>query len=204
PTPRPTPSGSQYVITNGTDPIVAGTQDIGTHCRGCTLPILLPFPFQLYNNTYNVVNLDANGNAQFVSNSPTFYSNCLPGAGLDFAIFLLWADLATVQITTGNGCQAFPSGCGIFTSTTGTAPNRQFHIEWRATMYNAGNNHYDCELRLFEGSSTFEIIFGTMFVASNGSQVQVSGVQGNSGAGFTTQDFCLPSTGIPPQNVSRT
>src|SRR5207237_10773770 len=118
--------------------------------------------------------------AQFVSNSPTFYSNCLPGAGLDFAIFLLWADLATVQITTGNGCQAFPSGCGIFTSTTGTAPNRQLHIEWRATMYNAGNNHYDCQLRLFKGSSTFEVLFVTMCVPFSGRPGHVSGVHGTS------------------------
>ena len=25
--------------------------------------------------------------------------------------------------------------CGVFTSTTGIAPNRQFNIEWRATHF---------------------------------------------------------------------
>src|SRR5207249_6017112 len=57
---------------------------------------------------------------------------------------------------------------------------------------------------LFEGRSTFEIIYGTMFAAASGSQMQVAGVQGNSGSGFYTQDFCLVSTGMPPQNISRT
>src|SRR5262249_55894768 len=71
-------------------------------------------------------------------------------------------------------------------------------------VFNAGDNHFNYELRLFEGSTTFEIIYGNMVVVSNGVQSQVAGVQGNSGAGFLTQDFCLASADTPPTNVSRT
>src|SRR5262249_16676977 len=60
------------------------------------------------------------------------------------------------------------------------------------------------ELRLFEGSSTFEIVYGNMVKVANGVQVQVAGVQGNSAAGFLTQDLCLANTDTPPSNVSRT
>jgi hypothetical protein len=205
PTPTPTCAAGQYVITTGTDTIVPGTTDIGSHCDDCMTTISLPFPFTLYGNSYNSVNLDSNGNAQFVTNTTEYISTCLPWAGHDFTIFPFWADLGTMQVSSGTGCSTFPGGdCGISTLTTGTAPNRQFHIEFRVTMLTAGDNHYDYELRLFEGSSTFEIIYGTMFAAANGSQMQVAGVQGNSGSGFYTQDFCLVSTGIPPQNVSRT
>jgi hypothetical protein len=205
PTPTPTCAAGQYMITTGTDTIVPGTTDIGSHCDDCMTSISLPFPFTLYGNSYDSVNLDSNGNAQFVTNTTEYISTCLPWAGHDFTIFPFWADLGTMQVSSGTGCSTFPGGdCGIFTSTTGTAPNRQFHIEFRVTMLTAGDNHYHYELRLFEGSSTFEIIYGTMFAAANGSQMQVAGVQGNSGSGFYTQDFCLVSTGIPPQNVSRT
>ena len=38
------------------------------------------------------------------------------------------------------GCSSFPGGnCGVFTSVTGTAPNRIFNIEWR-TVYFADNS----------------------------------------------------------------
>src|SRR5262249_32309103 len=39
---------SQYVFTAGTDTIVPGTTDIGSHCDDCDTQIALPFPFQLY------------------------------------------------------------------------------------------------------------------------------------------------------------
>jgi hypothetical protein len=139
-----------------------------------------------------------------VTGDSQFNTTCLPWAGHDFTIFPFWNDQQTAQISVGNGCGAFPTGCGIFTSTTGTAPNRQFHIEWRTTVFNAGDNHFNYELRLFEGSSTFEIIYGNMVTVTNGAQLQVAGVQGNSGAGFLTQDFCLAFTDTPPTNVSRT
>src|SRR5438094_4550407 len=182
PTPTPTCAAGQYVITTGVDPIVPGTTDIHSQCDDCMTTISLPFPFTLYGNSYNSVNLDSNGNAQFVTNTTEYNSTCLPWAGHDFTIFPFWADLGTTQVTTGTGCSTFPGGsCGIFVSTTGTAPNRQFHIEWQVTMVGAGDNHYDYELRLLKGRSTFEIIYGTMFAAASGSQMQVAGVQGNSG-----------------------
>jgi hypothetical protein len=167
-------------------------------------PVTLPFPVTLYGNTTNIVALDSNGTAQFVTADSQFTSTCLPWASHDFTIFPFWTDQATFQVSAGSGCSAFPTGCGIFTSTTGTAPNRQFHIEWRTTMFNAGDNHFNYELRLFEGSSTFEIVYGNMVKVANGAQLQVAGVQGNSGAGFLTQDFCLAPTDTPPTNVSRT
>ena len=45
------------------------------------------------------------------------------------------------------------SGFGIFTSVSGTAPNRIFNIEWRA-QYFPGSGSANFELRLYEGQST--------------------------------------------------
>ena len=51
---------------------------------------------------------------------------------MNYAIMPHWDDLRTDQQP---GCAAFPGGtCGIFTSVTGTPPNRIFNIEWRTTL----------------------------------------------------------------------
>ena len=57
-----------------------------------------------------------------------------------------------------------PGGtCGIFTSMTGTAPNRIFNIEWRTVLFRRrqpdGANY---ELRLYEGQTRFDVIYGTV------------------------------------------
>jgi len=57
---------NQYSITNGTDAIVAGITDTGNHCDDCDTLISLPFPFMLYGNTYNNVNVNSNGRLDFV------------------------------------------------------------------------------------------------------------------------------------------
>src|SRR5262249_55827823 len=76
-----------------------------------------------------------------------------------------------------------------------------FTIEWRTVLYadnNAAQNH---EIRLYENDLNlkFEVIIGALNLDSPG-QNWVSGVQGNSGAGFFTEDFC---SAAPPTNVSR-
>ena len=42
------------------------------------------------------------------------------------------------------------SWLGIFTSTSGSAPNRIFNIEWRTAYYNSGGSgvHFNYEVRL--------------------------------------------------------
>jgi hypothetical protein len=58
------------------------------------------------------------------------------------------------------------------------------------------------EVRLFEGDPNlkFEVVYGAVSPAGT-THPYVGGVQGNSGAGFFTQDFCGAT---PLQNVSRT
>src|SRR4029077_14948297 len=192
PTPTPTPTATftpctPVTITGGTDPIVPGTTDTGSHCDDCITTIPLPFPFHFYGNTYSSVNLSSNGNAQFVTSDSTFVTVCIPWAAHAFAIHPLFQDLRTDAGLSG--CSGYPGGtCGIFTSVSGTAPNRIFNIEWRAVLF--GNNASRCnfELRISENnpSQVCEIIYGEI----NGigaTQQWSAGVQGASGAGCYTQ-----------------
>lgn len=128
--------------------LIPGTTDIGNHCDDCVTNVPLPFPVTLYGTSYNAANISSNGTVQFTTTSDSYGNNCLPQAGtLDVAICPHWDDLLT------NG-----TGEGIFTSVSGTAPNRAFNIEWRARYYSGGGS-LNFELRLFEDQSGFEVIF---------------------------------------------
>src|SRR5207302_10072871 len=106
PTPTSTPSatacpGNQYTITPGTDTIVPGTTDTGSHCDDCITTVALPFSFQLYGNIYSSVNLSSNGTPQFVTSDSTFATVCILCAAHDFTIDALLEDPRTAAALTG-------------------------------------------------------------------------------------------------------
>ena len=96
-----------------------------------------------------------------------------------------------------NGCATWANGCGIFTSVTGSAPNRVFNIEWHALRF-YDQSPVNFEVRLFENdlNQRFDIIYGTGTTITTS---DTAGVQGP--AGSYAQDFC---NAVPPQNASRT
>jgi N-acetylneuraminic acid mutarotase len=208
PEPLPTPCpGDQYSITPGTDTIVPGDTDIGNNCDDCDTMITLPFPFQLYATMYTSVNVSSNGRLDFVTvNEPGgFVTSCLPAppniGPYDFTIFPVWEDMRTdIGLS---GCASFPGGtCGVFTSVSGSAPNRIFNIEWRTVLFANNDARQNFEIRLYENDPTrkFEVIIGALDTTGVDHNY-MSGVQGDSAAGFFTQDFC---TMTPPVNVSST
>jgi hypothetical protein len=203
----------QYVITQGTDRIVAGDTNIGNNCDECDTFIPLPFNFQLYGTTYTGVNVSSNGRLDFVNaNEPGgFITACLPsppnyftGLPYDNTIFALWQDLRT---DAQPGCASFHGGeCGVFTSVTGSAPNRIFNIEWRAVAYTDNTAPQNFEVRLYENdpNQRFDVILGTLTPPIFAERQWVSGVQGDGNLGFYTEDFCVCPPDSAPQNVSRT
>jgi hypothetical protein len=117
-----------YTITTQTgQEIVAGTADTGNHCDDCVTMITLPFPVYIYGVPYTSASVVSNGNIQFTTMSTAFGNVCLPSPNHGRAFFPYWNDLLT------NG-----AGQGIFTVTTGLAPNRVFYIEWRAGYFSGG------------------------------------------------------------------
>ena len=111
--------------------------------------------------------------------SPT---NACHGPPTTTRIYPYWDDLYLVN-----------SGFGIFTSISGTAPNRIFNIEWRA-QYFPGSGNAGFELRLYEGQTRFDVIYGTV---TNANTSATAGVQKNDTA--FDQYFCngagMPATG---------
>jgi hypothetical protein len=189
-TPSPTPTClCQYETTTGTGTIVAGTTDTGNHCDDCTTTISAPFPVSLYGTSSTSIVVSSNGNLQFGGNSPENRTFCpLPICLLDGAILAYYGDLRTDQVAD---CVTFASGCGVFTSVTGTAPNRQFNIEWRAAYFGqSGTANF--EVRFYENApSLFDIFYGA--TADNGSG-EMSGVQSSSSGVCATTFSCLQET----------
>jgi len=192
----------QYATTPGTATIVPGTADTGNHCVWCETLISLPFPFTLYDQTFDAVNVTSSGRLDFVCvNEPANYTQtCLPAPPnnclYDYTIFALWAEWST---STGQaGCSTWENGCGIFTSISGSAPNRIFNIEWHVT-YREGGQPGNFEVRLYENdpNKRFDVIYGAVGRVTD--TYDSAGLQGS--IGFFTQDFCWAT---PPQNVSRT
>jgi hypothetical protein len=193
----------QYTITYTTETIVPGNTDTGNHCAWCDTAINLPFPFVLYDQTFNAVMVNSSGRLDFVcNNEPSNYiETCLPAppnvCPYDFTIFALWGEWYTG--TGATGCSTWANGCGIFTSVSGTAPNRIFNIEWHVVSREDDRLTGNFEVRLYENdpNKRFDVIYGV--IQQRSSNFISAGVQGPTGA--FTQDFYNVPT---PQNVSST
>jgi len=193
PSPTPTPTAtvsSCDTIVQSAGTIVPGGNDIGSHCDNCVTTISLPFSFTLYDHTFNSINLSSNGNAQFTTTDSAFTNVCLPWTTHNYTVFPYWVDQRT---DAQPGCAAFSGGtCGIYTSVSGTAPNRILNIEWRTVYFNNTSQHANYELRLYEGQTAFYVIYGTV---EQGNSSATAGVQKNDVC--FTQYFCNGSGGPP-------
>ena len=195
--PAPTPGACanvDYAISQSTGSIVPGTTDVGNHCDfiGCTTGINLPFPFTLYDRTFTSAYVGSAGTIGFLGNQGYAVSRCLPlddPQNLNFGILGYWD-----YIQTDGDCTGGP--CGIYTSISGSAPNRVFNIEWRARKFRSFQNYdpVNFEIRLHENSSTFEVIYGAV---SEGGAPAVFGVQRDTGSRYT-QYACQTAGSVSP------
>jgi len=168
--------------------------------------VTTPFAFSVYGNAVapgTSISLSTNGNIQFTaSGAATTWTNvALPvatspnGTGAfpvsAPTLFPYWDDH---DLRTS----AFPTG-GIFTQVVGSAPNRQWVIEWRGQHFDDTGTAMtlDHATVFTEGSDSFSFYYNLTGVASpNGSSATV-GVQGAaSGSNFT--QFSLNSGVITP------
>src|SRR4029077_12963580 len=189
PTPTPGPCGGIQQISGN---IVAGSTDSGNHGDDVVTAITLPFPYTGCGMTYTSINVSSNGNAQFTTTDTTFTNICLPWTDHNCTIFPYWDDLRTDNLGWA-GCAPYPGGtCGIYTSVSGTAPNRIFYIEWRAVYFANTAGMANFELRLYEGQTRFDVIFGTV---TNGNSSATSGFQTDNTC--FAQYFCNGAGGPP-------
>ena len=106
----------------------------GSQCDDCVVSVSLPFSYNFYDRSFSGGSVAANGQLVFSTPADPQYSNyCLPDFYSNYAIMPHWSDLT--MLAGYEGCTYYPSGCGIFTSVTGTTGNRIFAVEWRALSF---------------------------------------------------------------------
>ena len=144
-----TPCTGQYTVAQIGGSIVPGTTDIGNHGDDTVTTIALPFPYTLIRPELHQHQSVVQRQCSVHDHRCGLYQRLpVPWAAHNYTIFPYWDDLYLVN-----------SPSGIFTSISGTAPNRIFNIEWRA-QYFPGSGTANFELRLYEGQSRFDVIYG--------------------------------------------
>ncbi|HEY0099244.1 MAG TPA: lamin tail domain-containing protein [Pyrinomonadaceae bacterium] len=166
----------RFTSTNGAAVVPGNTPVTNFACGSvpgddCVATVNLPFAYTFYTNSYTQANVTSNGTLQFVTANTDYGLNelCLPLLHFSYSILPHFTDL-----TIGG------AGEGVFTSVSGTAPNRIFNIEWRASQFGKPAGSLNFEVRLYEGQTRFDIIYGT--VPGNGLEATV-GVQRVAAAG---------------------
>ncbi|NUT08410.1 MAG: PKD domain-containing protein [Hamadaea sp.] len=96
--------------------------------------VALPFAMPFYGSTYTTAWVDTNGVLSFGAQpqGASWNHGAIPSAAAwntpNTAIYPLWDDLIA------------DSSSGIYTSTSGTAPNRRFTVEWRDVRFYSDTN----------------------------------------------------------------
>ena len=105
-----------------------GTTDIGNHGDDGNTPSPCHSLTPCMTRPINSINLSSNGNAQFTTTRYRLHQH-LPA--VDHPQLHHLPVLGRPEHRS-KPVHDYPGTCGIFTSISGTAPNRIFNIEWRA------------------------------------------------------------------------
>lgn len=171
-------TGSYTVQRTTGASISAATTDLNLYCDDCSTTMATPFPLKFYGTSYGTIGISSNGNIQFGGAMPFdgYFNACLPSTDFTEPVLMpYWDDLTT----SPKG-----AGYGVFTKVSGTAPARQFTVEWKAAFVSGGAT-LDFETIFSEASSTISVIYG----AGTWGQAATVGVQ-QSGTGAATQFVC--------------
>ena len=164
-----------------------GTTDTGNHCDDCTTVISLPFSVTLYDQTFTSATVGSNGIFAFGTNNNAFAGSCLPVPTVTYETMPFYRDQRT-------DCTA----CGIFTTTTGTAPNRVFRVEYRTIYFGETSSTptLNYEVNVYEnGSPAFDYTYGLVNSTTTAGRITSIGVQQNTTL-FT--QFACDTTGQSP------
>jgi hypothetical protein len=153
--PTATPTGTCPNVAGGycrtdteTRTWIAGTTNQSITGDDATKTVTLPFTFRFAGTNYTSVKISSNGNVHFSTASTAYNNVAIPASTRPNAmIAALWDDLN-------------PSGGGIYTATSGAAPNRVFVIEWRNVYrYGVSASAATFQIQLVETTNHIWVVY---------------------------------------------
>ena len=150
--------------------MIPGTTRIdGAGCDDCTSPVTMPFPVNIYGTSFTAGTAGSNGVLAFGTNANAFAGSCLPVPTATNELMPFYRDQRT-------DCTA---GCGIFTATTGSAPNRVFTVEYKTIYFGETSTTptLDYEVNFYEsGSTAFDYTYGVIAPTTQTGRITSIGV----------------------------
>ena len=153
----------------------------------------------LYDQTFTTAKAGSNGHLTLGLDDPSFQITCSPfgRSGTTYVLAPYWTDQCTGACNL-TAC----TNCGIFTTTTGSSPNRVFYVEYRTNYYGLSGqtqNLLNYEVALFEnGSPPFQFIYNSITLATIADDSQmVVGLKQNDTT-FTQLHGCDTTGGTSP------
>lgn len=144
-------TGASFALLNSNNLFPSGADDelvtLSTAAGGARK---MPFPVRIYGVKKSSMVLSSNGNLQFFSTDDERNNVCLPTGvlpGRMIAVF--WDDLDFDAA----------SGEGVFTRTSGSAPNRRFTISWQGRIFGTTQAER-AQVVFFENSTKIRMVYG--------------------------------------------
>ncbi len=154
-----------------------------------SVPARLPFAFRYWATDLPAASLVTVGSNGFIGMdgvASASLGGTIPSVTVPNALIAAhWTDIMT-------------RATGVCVATVGTAPNRQFVVEWSDATYfmSVGTEHLTFEIVLTETTNTIDLIFQDMRSARSGT-VGVENQTGTAGVGGCAlgASTCVPATG---------
>lgn len=139
---------AHIVRTIGATQITGGT-DVGNHLDDVATQITPPFNITMYGVSYNKISVSPNANIQFGTTLSDYFPNTIPHSTFTTAIYVFFYDNMSSSADRG-----------IYTSFSGTAPNRQYNVEFRLYRLNTTYS-INGTVTFYENKPDyFEIVYG--------------------------------------------
>jgi hypothetical protein len=183
--------GLNYAFTSQTGQTIpaGGTLVAGSQADDAAVTVALPAGWASTVYGVPVTSLSASTNGMLAVNaaaSTAFTNAALPAAvGGTATLFPYWDDFDMDPTDTVGG--------GIYTNTIGSAPNRQFYVEWRATHFSEATTAISTNVAvlLTEGSDAVRFVYALTGVATqlDGLSATVGVQAAPTGTQFTQFSF---------------
>jgi hypothetical protein len=183
--------GNNYVFTPSSGATIpdGGQLVAGSQQDDALVSLIAPFAFSIYGTNVAAgatVTADTNGVLRLAGGGGSAFENTslpFPGFGSAPALCVFWDDLDL------RAQQSAPPR-GLFTQVTGSAPNRQWVIEWRGVRFGT-SEEIRVAVVLREGTNRFEYLY-VQTGPGNGDSATVGVQAAGTGSLFTQFSFNQP------------